>query len=197
MPRGPRNIAPEGFFHLIARGNNGIALCQQPRDFEALKRRMTSYFQKIGMETHHYSLMGTHVHAVVWVPRTEELARTMQALQVSYFYYFKRTYGYSGHLWHSRFRAIPLQSESHMLQCGRYVELNSVYAGIVGAPDAYPWSSHHFYAKGMPDPLASANPLLLDKNGDLALSQDAYREWVLEGRDLNYKRLKKEFERGG
>jgi putative transposase len=49
-------------------------------------------------------------------------------------------------LWEGRYRSSPIETESYLLACCRYVELNPVRAGIVGDPAAYSWSSYHRHA---------------------------------------------------
>ena len=47
-----------------------------------------------------------------------------------------------------RYKATLLDSESYLLTCSRYIELNPVRAGMVNDPAEYPWSSYHFNALG-------------------------------------------------
>ena len=56
--------------------------------------------------------------------------------------YMNRTYDRSGSLWEGRFRSCLVQSESYVLACYRYIELNPVRAGLVASPRDYRWSSH-------------------------------------------------------
>lgn len=194
MPRAARNITDRdrGYFHVIARGNNGMNLCRYARDYTALKCRLKKYYDQGGIEVCKYSLMRTHIHLLVWIPDTTLLASTMTALQVSYFYHYKRHYNYRGHLWHHRYRCIPIESDEHLAQCGRYIEVNAVHAGIVQSPDDYRWSSYRFYAYTEED-------YLVTLRHDFMLTTDVerrrYHEFIRAGVDHDYQRLKKKFER--
>ncbi len=53
-----------------------------------------------------------------------------------------RRLGRTGTLWEGRFRSCLITSESYILACYRYIELNPVRAGLVGTPDEYRWSSY-------------------------------------------------------
>jgi len=54
----------------------------------------------------------------------------------------------SGTLWEGRFRSCIVCSDSHVLACYRYIELNPVRAGMVAAPEQYRWSSYAVNAEG-------------------------------------------------
>ena len=78
--------------------------------------------------------------------------------------------------------------------CGRYVEINPVHAGICRDPVDYKWSSARYYVNGEPDPLIR----LMDPAEEKSLMQksvrEGYRRFLLAGIDMNYQALKREFE---
>lgn len=47
-----------------------------------------------------------------------------------------------GTLWSGRFKSSVIDTDSYLLACLRYVELNPVRAGIVDQPEDYRWSSY-------------------------------------------------------
>jgi putative transposase len=62
-------------------------------------------------------------------------------------------YGRTGTLWEGRFKSCLVDSESYLLRCYRYIELNPVRAGMVAKPGDYRWSSFAHNAHGAIDPL--------------------------------------------
>lgn len=48
----------------------------------------------------------------------------------------------TGHLLQGRFKAILVDADSYLLELTRYVVLNPVRAGMVEAPEEWPWSSY-------------------------------------------------------
>jgi len=48
----------------------------------------------------------------------------------------------TGSLWDGRFKASPIQRDEYMLLCIRYVEMDSVRAGMVAGPRLFCWSSY-------------------------------------------------------
>lgn len=187
-----RILPADGFFHLIARGNNDTRVCRNRRDFLELKRRLFAYCTAVAIEVYKYAIMHTHYHLLAWVPDTALLGKSMQALQLSYHHYYRRQYHYKGHLWQSRYRSILIENESHLHQCGRYHELNAVFAGLVAKPDAYPWTSYHYYAFGRPDFLITPSALFATPD---EAARRAYREFVHAGIDVDYQRQKRMFEK--
>lgn len=77
----------------------------------------------------------------------------MKKLNLSYFYYFKKRYGWVGHFWQGRFKTQPVGKDEYFSQCGKYIELNPVRAGIVDSPEKYRFSSYNIYARGVIDNL--------------------------------------------
>lgn len=66
----------------------------------------------------------------------------MQALGKRYARYFNREYRRSGTLWEERFKSSLVQTETYLLLCQRYIELNPVRAAMVSDPAEYTWSSY-------------------------------------------------------
>ena len=69
------------------------------------------------------------------------LAAMMKAANQRYTVHVNRRHGRSGGLWEGRYRAGVVDSERYFLVCQRYIELNPVRAGMVGAPGDFRWSS--------------------------------------------------------
>jgi len=64
----------------------------------------------------------------------------------------------TGSLWEGRFHSCIVDSETYLLRCHRYIELNPVRAGMVDHPSAYPWSSFSVNAYGEPSELVIPHP---------------------------------------
>ena len=54
--------------------------------------------------------------------------------------YVNKLEGRSGSLWEGRYKASPIQKDTYLLACVRYVELNPIKARIVAELKDYPWS---------------------------------------------------------
>jgi putative transposase len=65
----------------------------------------------------------------------------MKDVAQRYSQYVNRKLGRSGSLWEGRFKSSIVDSQTYLLRCHRYIELNPVRAGIVPHPSDYLWSS--------------------------------------------------------
>ena len=101
-----------------------------------------------GCQIHAYILMTNHVHLLVSPAKVDGLGKMMQMLGRYYVQYFNHNYQRTGTLWEGRYRASLISSEQYLFTCMRYIELNSLRAGMVEDPSEYPWSSYHHNALG-------------------------------------------------
>jgi putative transposase len=176
VPRYPRYVIPGQPQHVIVRGNNRQPIFQSERDrriyLEALKRAI----DKQQCAVHAYVLMTNHVHLLL-TPHTEDgIGKAMQSVGRTYVQYFNHIYERTGTLWEGRYRAALVDSERYLLTCYRYIELNPVRAGsLADHPSAYPWSSYHFNALGMPDELITPHCEYLRLGKDRETRLSAYR----------------------
>ncbi len=178
MPRSARIVDPEGFYHVVARGNNRQAVFHDMGDHRAFKRQLAECRREHGLQLFHYALMTNHYHLVVRAGRGVSLALIFKSLMQGYACYHKKKYGYVGRLWQDRFHSKPIETDAHLLMCGVYVELNPVRASMVTAPGAYPWSSHRHYALGESDSLVDDNPAFLALSDDAGERRIRYRKIV-------------------
>jgi REP-associated tyrosine transposase len=129
-----------------------------------------------GCGLHAYVLMTNHVHLLITPHEQQSLSKALQMLGRYYVQYYNYCYQRSGTLWEGRYKATLIDSESYLLTCMRYIELNPVRAGMVAHPSEYPWSSYHHNALGQPDGLVTSYHLeyrRLGKTDDAR--QGAYR----------------------
>jgi len=97
--------------------------------------------QWYGLAVHAYCLMTNHVHLLVTPEKGDAVSRAMRRLGSQYVAFINRRYRRTGTLWDGRFRACVVDSDSYLLVCQRYIELNPVRAGLVENPDEYRWTS--------------------------------------------------------
>lgn len=66
----------------------------------------------------------------------------MQAIDRRYVGAFNARYRRMGTLWEGRFKSALVDSDTYLMTCYRYIELNRVRAGMAQRPCDYPWSSY-------------------------------------------------------
>ena len=157
MPRKVRELHDEGIYHVFNRGNDRRDLFQDEEDFHFFLNRLFLEKTLLGTKLYHYSLMTNHFHLLLEVKEGNHLSKLMHKTQLAYARYFKKKYGFVGHVFQERFRSPRIPRESYYLQCGKYIERNPVKAGIVKQAWDYLYSSAAFYCLGKTDPLVTCN----------------------------------------
>jgi REP element-mobilizing transposase RayT len=136
---------------------------------------------RFDLECHAYCLMGTHYHLVVRT-RDANLAEAMHWVNLCYARRFNARHGRSGHVLQSRYKAILIERESHLLELARYVVLNPVRARLCAAPELWPWSSYAATAGLRETPSFLTTDVILDHfANDRAAAQAEYQRFVALG----------------
>jgi len=175
MARKPRFNLVEIPQHIVQRGNNRQPTFFAEEDYLFYLDCLGEAANKYGCAVHAYALMTNHVHLLVTPGTPESASRLMQSVGRRYVQYVNYHYKRSGTLWEGRYKASLVQTESYLLTCSRYIELNPVRANIVERPEDYPWSSYRANAYGAEDKLLQANAEYLALGATEKERQNAYR----------------------
>ena len=179
MPRKPRILKDDSYYHLIARGNNRLlVLGGVENGFKVFKDLIFESRHRFDWKLNHYCLMGNHVHLLGWLREGKQLPRLMQYLLFQYSQWYRKQTGYTGHLWQGRYKSPVIEKESYFLECGRYIERNPLRAKVVKQVEDYPWSSYRYYAFGGSDFLIDADPYYEYLGSNAEIRQERYREFV-------------------
>jgi putative transposase len=146
MPRTGRIIPKEAPMHIMCRGNNKLPVLINNSDKKQFYHLLNKFKLDNKIDILHYCIMDNHTHLVVWLSQYSNLSRLMKQISLAYYYHYVKKYNYCGHLWQGRFKSIIIKSDSQALQCGKYIELNPVRAGIIAEPGQYQSGGLTFYA---------------------------------------------------
>lgn len=181
MARLPRLALPGYPHHVIQRGNNRQPIFASAVDYKALLALLEESAKKFDVSVHAYVLMTNHFHLLA-TPQTQNgLPMMMQAVGRSYVRYFNDTQSRSGTLWEGRYKSTLIQTERYLLTCMAYIDLNPVRAGLVGAPQDYPWSSHLHYLGARQDRWITPHALYWELGNTPFAREAAYAELVQDG----------------
>lgn len=111
-----------------------------------------------GCKLYAYVLMDNHVHLLATPPEIGAIARLMQKLGRSIFGQFNARHRRTGTLWEGRYKASLVDSESYVLPCHRYIDLNPIRARMTDDPATYPWSSCASHCGLRQDAVLSTHP---------------------------------------
>jgi putative transposase len=161
------------------RGNSGQVIFNSPDDYTYYLEKLAELKQEHPFDLVHYCLMDTHTHFLVKIHRDTNFSTFSKRLNLSYANYFKRNYGLIGHFWQGRFKSKLISQDSYLIECGKYIELNPVRAGIVQRPEDYRWSSYGYYAFGRDDALVSEDIFYEASGSNKSDRQKYYRDLII------------------
>ena len=180
MARLPRYVLPEQPQHVIQRGNDRCAMFAAPVDYKFFHDCLTNACVRHRCLVHAYIFMTNHVHLLMSPQTAHGIGRTMQSLGRRYVRYFNDKYRRTGTLWEGRYRATLIDSQSYLLRCYRYIELNPVRAGQATHPGDYQWSSYRSNALGRRDALVTPHAEYVALGANDAERRSAYRALFLD-----------------
>ncbi|UVK98433.1 transposase [Pseudomonas sp. B21-048] len=145
MPRMARVVLPHYPHHVVQRGHNKQVVFAHPEDFERYLADLQELKTALGVKVYAFCLMTNHVHLLL-APgdNAAGLGQLMKSLAGRTTRYRNKLEGRSGTLWESRYKSSLVQTDTYLLACSRYIELNPVRAQMVEHAQDYPWSSLHF-----------------------------------------------------
>ncbi|TBR17936.1 transposase [bacterium] len=193
MPRSRRIIPDNAALHVISRGNNKQIVFHADNDKLRYYALLRDLKEENKISIFHYCLMDNHVHLLLGLNEKSSVSKFMKQVNLSYFYYYRKLYGYAGHFWQNRFRSNIIEADFHLLQCAKYIELNPVRAGMVGHPSDYLFSSYNFYARGKEDTLIANSPVYLNLSDSAVSRQKQYVDFVVDTSIINSNMLMKKF----
>jgi putative transposase len=116
---------------------------QTKGDYYEFERVLIQALQRVPIRLLAYSAMPNHWHLLVWPRADHELPRFMHWLTMTHAqrWHQRHLSTGTGAVYQGRYKAIPIQSESHFLVACRYVERNPLRAGLVANAEDWRWSS--------------------------------------------------------
>jgi putative transposase len=107
-------------YHVWNRGNGRADVFHKDGDFAAFVKLMVSANERLPLRLLGYCLLNNDFHFVLWPYQDGDLSRWMQWLSISHVRRDHCHYHSSGHVWHGRFKAFPIQDDDHLLTVLRY-----------------------------------------------------------------------------
>jgi len=159
MPRALRNYPPGTCLHVIQRGDDRCVIFHDERERLHYLQLLSEYRIVHKCDIHAYVLMSNHVHLLLTLHERNGQARLMKDLSQSTSTWMHRRHGTSGTMWDGRYHASQIDTESYLLKCQRYIELNPVRAGMADFPGGYRWSSYRANAEGRTDVILTPHAL--------------------------------------
>jgi len=183
MARLPRLDVPGIPQHVVVRGVDRQACFFADGDYVDYLNDLRLAATQSDCAIHAYVLMTNHVHLLTSGHALGSVSRMMQSVGRRYVRRLNTSHGRTGTLFEGRFRASLVQSESHLLNCMRYIERNPVRAAMVQHPASYRWSSFRANAALAHDVLITAHAEYLALGVTPAQRAAAYSNLVADDLD--------------
>ncbi|MFH1910058.1 MAG: transposase, partial [bacterium] len=181
MPRSPRLLLSQSYYHVMTRGNNKNVVFRASEDFQYYLDLIFRYKSEHPFDLYHYCLMPSHTHFQIKTTRiASDFSVFMKKINLAYFHYYRKQYGWVGHFWQDRFKSQAIGKDDYFLQCGKYIELNPVRKRLVQKIEQWPYSSSKFYSEGRPDGLITPDFLYEDLAKDQKSRQKKYVDLFID-----------------
>jgi len=166
MARRGRMIIPGVPHHVTQRGNRREPIFFEAGDEAVYLDLMSRQLRRYDVACWAYCLMPNHVHFILTPSDEVGLPRAVGEAHRRYTAFVGARGRWTGHLFQGRFGSVAMD-EDHLVAAFRYVALNPVKAGLVGAAADWPWSSTGAHIAGVSDDHIVVEPAL-SRIGDFA-----------------------------
>jgi putative transposase len=141
MPRPPRYIFAGEYYHVLNRANRKSEVFHSPADYAAFIKLMARAQEQLEVEMLAACLMPNHIHLVLRSGSNGDITQWMKWLLGTHAVRYNRMHGKCGHVWQGRFKAMPVQTDQHLMTVMRYVERNALRAKLVTRAEHWQWGS--------------------------------------------------------
>lgn len=192
MPRGPRFVFQNAFYHVFNRGINKQQIFVSENDYLFFLKKLSDLKKKYDHSIYAFCLMPNHFHISIQT-RKVPISKVMSSLSTSYSMYFNRTYSHFGPVFQNRFKSILIESNSYFLKLSQYIYLNPVKAGLVSNPTLYKFSSIREVLGR--EPLNFLDQDIIRLIGETRESKKEYEKFIYDGISQDLTEIDKLFEK--
>ncbi len=126
-------------FFVTAKTSMGRALLQTERNALLLIDVIRSYARAGKFVVHDFVVMPNHLHLLVTVGSEMTIEKAVQLVKGGFSYRLKKETGYDGEVWQRGFSEVRVMDSEHQRACQEYIANNPVKAGLVHAPEEFPF----------------------------------------------------------
>jgi putative transposase len=175
MPRSLRNDYEGAWHHVMSRGAGRATIFARDAERELYLDSLAEAGSRYGVEIHCYCLMGNHYHLLVR-SLDGQLSAAMRYCSGRFTALMNKREGRDGPLFRGRFASAGIRGDPYLVGVSRYIHLNPVEAGLVGAPEEWRWSSAAAYVGTAQTPHWLRTDFILGMFA--APARAAYREFL-------------------
>jgi REP element-mobilizing transposase RayT len=194
MPRYKRIREPGLLRHVMSRGNGRMQIFLDDGDYRKFFYILSDVLDAYNVECWDACVMPNHYHLAL-MNTAPNLPEAMQHLNGEYGTWWNLRHNRVGHVFQGRYKDQIVQREGYLLNLIRYIALNPVRAGLVKAPELWPWSAYRCLAGAAPNPgfLCVERTLAVFGDGQIDIQRHRYVQHVRDSvpdEDDAYKRFR-------
>ncbi len=151
MPRYSIHRHPGHVFHVMNRATRGQLLFPDQGDYLSFQALLARALRDHAMPMLGYSLMPNHFHMALWPSLPDQISTFLQWLCATHARRLHRKRGTTGcgAVYQSRFKAVPVHTETYFYRVLRYIERNAARAELCERADEWAWSSASAAGRGL------------------------------------------------
>ena len=164
MGRKKRDWRSGSYYNVATRGNNKQNLFSQLEDYQEFIEILIAAHAKFQMEIVAYCIMPNHFHLLIRSDHVH-LKDVMHFINSKYSFYFRKKYGFVGHVYEKRYYAKLIESLIGVLHISSYIHRNPTATNppLVQSMENYIFSSFQYYQYHYLSPPPFLNKSLLPK----------------------------------
>ena len=132
-------LAPARIFFATTKASMGRRLLQSERNAGLLIDVLRSLVTEHKFKLHDFVVMPDHFHVLVTVEEGMTIEKAMQLIKGRFSHRLSHEFGYLGEVWQRGFADVQVINRESFLQHRAYIAMNPVKAGLVDAPEKYPF----------------------------------------------------------
>jgi putative transposase len=150
MSRHSRHRNAGHVFHVMNRATRGQLLFADVGEYLLYQALLAQALIERPIRLLAYTLMPNHFHMAVWPERDGQISRFLQWLLATHARRLHRKRGTAGTgaIYQSRFKAVPVETETYFYRMMRYVDRNPPRAGLATRPEKWPFGSASSQGRG-------------------------------------------------
>jgi putative transposase len=163
MPRPPRLLYANQYYHVLNRANHGANVFHGAADYRGFLALIEESQARLTLQILAACLMPNHFHLVVRQSNGADIPRWVQWLCTTHARHHHLKYRSFGRLWQGRYRAFIVQGDHHLLTLLRYVERNALRKNLVSRAEDWLWGSLNWRSSGLSPVALTAPPVPLPR----------------------------------
>ena len=145
MPRPTRVHVNGALYYVTSRSLEQTPLFKDRKDYTTYLEFLEEYRAQFGCKLFAFALLPDALHLCLELTNETTISTIMHALSTRYTKYYKKRYGYTGHLFQKRFKATVIEKTPYLLRLTGFIHTLPERSGVAAESEVSPWTSYQYY----------------------------------------------------